>query len=555
MGKKMHHSMGLTVLVAVAALAIGAAALYGRSRKLPDKIEVVGPFEVVTHTSRYTTGWNEGSLGTGTTEHYSLRYRGQLFAFDGKAGLWGEETKRYETSRSIITFPSPEPAVVVNVGDPNNTSFFYLVREEGDQAVAQYLGESSAGVSAEWLDPPADEIPKQKSIALHRGHLEGGRWLLLGEYTVLDTRSLKSYAIKPAEHFSPNNFKTVMAMSPAGGSFVRYGCSMDPTNTDMLAVFEIESGDSYSLYIDRDRMRYNLWEEIGAAWLDHHFEWKEGTDGHLRLSERAEFEPLPYRGCLWNDHGHREYKLMPVKPEMRDRFIAFLESAYGAEIQPRTSPHSTADRFLIGQSEINVALFENSLGMWMDIGTDSQFVEEIARSFDEVLSTGELDGLFETIPADHHPPPSSATGWAANFRATVVLTEDAAAFCDLWRRPTTAGQPPIRTINHVIVGKPVCAFVLFSGCARDAEGGGSVKASFEVVRADGSTVVTANDIPMWNAPAPPETHLQMAEQRWEVVFDEEERPGTLRLRTLVCDQVADLCVELSLPFDFKAALP
>jgi hypothetical protein len=83
---------------------------------------------------------------------------------------------------------------------------------------------------------------------------------------------------------------------------------------------------------------------------------------------------------------------------------------------------------------------------------------------------------------------------------------------------------------------------------------GSVTASFDGVRADGSTVVTANDIPLWNAPAPPDTHLQTAEQRWELVF-EEEPPGTLCLRTVVCDQIADHWVELSLPFGLRNCGP
>ncbi len=54
MGKKMIFTMGLVAMAA--ALVIGAAALYRCSRKTPDKIEVVGPLEVVTHTTRYMTG-------------------------------------------------------------------------------------------------------------------------------------------------------------------------------------------------------------------------------------------------------------------------------------------------------------------------------------------------------------------------------------------------------------------------------------------------------------------------------------------------------------------
>ena len=548
MGKKMLFTLGL---IMVTALAIGAAALYVWSKRVPDKIEVIGPFEVVTHTSRYMTGWNTGDFVIATSEHYSLRYRGQLFVFDGKGGFFGEETKQYQAHNSIITFPTAEPAVVVNVGDPNNYNFYYLVREEGGKPVAQYLGQSTGGVSVSWLDPPADQALKEKSKTVHRRHLEGGRWLLLGELAVLDTANLKNYPLQAPENFSINNFKPSITMSPEQRSFVRYGSSDHESNYPMLGVFEIESGSSYTLPIHKSRMRYNEWVEIDVAWLDHHFEWKKGKDGHFRLLERMEFKPLPYTGNLTNYHGHREYKLKPIKPEMRDRFIAFLENEYGAKIQPRV-PNSSSDDFLIGQKNINVYLHENSLGIWMDRGTDNQFVEEIAKKFDEVLATRKLDDLFDTTPSDRHVPPASATVRARNFRATVVLTEDASAFQAIWNRPTTVKPPPIRTLNDVTIGKRVCAFVLFSGSTRNAKGDASLKATFDVVRPDGSIVVKSNDIPLWNALAPPETHLQMAQQRWEVVFDEEERPGTYRIRTLVCDQIAENCVELSLPFELKA---
>ncbi len=565
LGRKMLITLGL---IMATTLIISATALYGRPKKVPDKIEVIGPFEVVTHTSRFVTGWNEGQPGNATSEHYSLRYRGKLFAFEGRSGWFGLETKQYEAHNSIITFPSPKPAVVVNVGDPNNSSFYYLVREEGGKAVAQYLGESTGGVSASWLDPPADQALKEKSKTVHRRHLAGGRWLLLGELTVLDTANLKNYPLQAAENFSINNFKPSITMSPEQRSFVRFGSSNHGSHYPMLAVFEIESGSSYTLPIHRSRMRYNDWVEIDIAWFDHHFEWKKAKDGHFRLLERAQFTPLPYSGRLMvYEGGNRDYNLKPVKPEMRDRFIAFLENEYGARIQPRRSPHSSSDAFLIGQKNINVYLYEKPLGIWtlgiwidadtdsgiwIDKDTDIEMIEGIAKKFDEVLATRKLDDLFDTTPSDRHVPPASATGRAGNFRATVVLTEDDTAFQAIWYRPATVKPPPIRTLNDVTIGKRVSTFVLISGSARNAKGEASVEATFDIVRPDGSIVLTGNDIPLWNALAPPETHLEMAQTIWRFVFDEEDLPGTYRIQALVCDQIAENCVELSLPFELKA---
>jgi hypothetical protein len=365
------------------------------SKAVPDEVEVFGPFEVVTHTHRYQTGWNTGELGTATTEKYSLRYRSKPFTFEGKAGFFGSEVKMYETFNSIVTFPTTMSALVVNVGDPNNESYYYLIREKGEKAVAQYLGSSSGGVSAQWLDPPEEGTDPIANNFLHRGRLEGGRWLLLGQYTVLDTRTLEITAFSQPKGFSPNQFKPPVAMAPDEGSFVRFGSTMDMNmnNLPKLAVFEIGVGTTYTLPIDRMRMRYNDWTEIDAAWLDHHFEWKAGKDGRLRLVERGDFVPLPRRGSLTVDHGHREYRVKPVKPEMLDRVLAFLVERHGAKLQPR-EPNSSADVLIVGRDKINVMFYRDHVGVWMDLGTDDRFVEEVAAGFDEVLGTGEMDDLF-----------------------------------------------------------------------------------------------------------------------------------------------------------------
>jgi hypothetical protein len=307
--------------------------------------------------------------------------------------MFGNEVQRYETFNSVVTFHTEVPALVVNAGDPNNANFYYLVREDQGNAVVQYLGSSSGGVSAQWLDPPDGEAAAVADIALHRGRMAGGRWLLLGQYTVLDTRTLESTSFRQPEGFTPNQFKPPVAMSPDKGAFVRFGYATDASTAPRLAVFEIGSGTTYTLAIDRQRMRYNDWPEIDAAWLDRHFQWNAGADGHLRLLEREEFKPLPHRGSLTENHGYPEYTLSPVKPEMLDRVVAFLVERFGAELQPR-EPHSSSDVLLIGQHKISVMFHGESVGVWMDSGADSRLVEEVAAGFDELLRTGELDDLF-----------------------------------------------------------------------------------------------------------------------------------------------------------------
>ncbi len=92
-----------------------------------------------------------------------------------------------------------------------------------------------------------------------------------------------------------------------------------------------------------------------------------------------------------------------------------------------------------------------------------------------VMKTGERWRRQHFLPAldefyARHAPPASAAARSGDFRATLVLAEDKAAFQDVRDRPTMTREPAIRTLDHVTVGEPVHAFVLFSGCVPDAAG-------------------------------------------------------------------------------------
>ncbi len=146
------------------------------------------------------------------------------------------------------------------------------------------------------------------------------------------------------------------------------------------------------------------------------------------------------------------------------------------------------------------------------------------KTCDRVMKTGERWRRKHFLPAlnafyARHAPPASATARSEDFRATLVLAEDKAAFQDVWDRPTTAKEPAIWTLDHVVVGEPAYAFVLFSGCAPDAAGRCPLVASIEILRPDGSSLVNVPDIPLWNAPPPPVKHLQIAEQSLEIVVE------------------------------------
>ncbi len=186
--------------------------------------------------------------------------------------------------------------------------------------------------------------------------------------------------------------------------------------------------------------------------------------------------------------------------------------------------------------------------------------KDFINTCDRIMKTGEHWMREHFLPAlnafyARPAPPDSATARSEDFRATLVLAEDKAAFQDVWDRPATARLPAIWTLDHVPVGEPAYAFVLFSGCAPDAAGLCSLVASLEILRPDGSSLVSVPDIPLWNGQPPPAEHLQIAGQSLEIAIDKKEPLGTYRIRGKVCNQGSQRCVELSLPFEFVTRRP
>jgi hypothetical protein len=186
--------------------------------------------------------------------------------------------------------------------------------------------------------------------------------------------------------------------------------------------------------------------------------------------------------------------------------------------------------------------------------------KDFIKVCDRVMKTGDIWSKKHFLPAldafyARNAPPDSATARSGDFRATLVLAEDEAAFKDVWDRPVTAREPAIWTLKQITAGKSVYAFVLFSGCIPKAAIGCSVEASFEILRPDDSSFLKVPAISVWKGQAPPAKHLQMSNQSLEVIIDKKEPPGIYRIRSEVCDKGNNRCVVLELSFQIGTNNP
>lgn len=234
-----------------------------------------------------------------------------------------------------------------------------------------------------------DRHPRQGRLD-RRSFSTPGLYLLHG--ALFDTRD------RSIRTFTPDQRSVIERIPPLGGSpdghsFVRLAFEEDrPT----LVVFDIDRDSSSVVPIDGARMRYGDIDQIDPAWVTHHFAWQRGPDGHDRLVERAAFDPFPWRGTLTMDAGgYREYQLRPAREGLREALISFLESEFAAERLPPEG-YEYARQVRIDSAVVFVAWFEDQreVGLWMDRGTDSRLVADVAERFDAALRSGEYDALF-----------------------------------------------------------------------------------------------------------------------------------------------------------------
>jgi hypothetical protein len=187
-----------------------------------------------------------------------------------------------------------------------------------------------------------------------------------------------------------------VALSPDERSFVRVGFDHASPETPVLHVTDTVAGQSYAVPIDEARTRLASIEAIDPAWVAHYFEWQRGPDGIDRLAARANVTPLPYRGTLTTDHDeYREYRLHQAGQPVAEALVEFLKSGFNAEVSDRGESASWYEA-RIADRVVNVTVQANAgvVSVWMERGTDTALVADIAARFDVELATGRYDQTF-----------------------------------------------------------------------------------------------------------------------------------------------------------------
>lgn len=186
-----------------------------------------------------------------------------------------------------------------------------------------------------------------------------------------------------------------LALSPDERSLVLL--AQDSESRYFLAVADTFEERSYTLPIDRSRMRFFSPEALGPDWVAHHFEWKKDPAGHDTLTERATFEPLPFKGELQEEEYAPAYNIGPGKEPLRDAVARILVSELGAEALP-DAEYGFAKRVRLDGKVIEITVIESGPYVYVSYegsGGDLAFMRSLAVRLDAAFATRKWDAAFQ----------------------------------------------------------------------------------------------------------------------------------------------------------------
>lgn len=332
----------------------------------------------------------------------------------------------------VAVVPGPRPALLLFERRWNGATDATLAVAERDGVRVTRVPSQKEDTAV--VHPATNDPARFRSAprTYRRGRADRTLLAAPGLYVVgnalLDTRSLTLRALAPDTTVDPDVWQPPaerwppIAFSPDGRSVVRYtevyparaddveagtadSSAVDPEPRPALRVADAEAGRTYTLPIDRHRMRYGQPSELDPAWVAHHFAWVRGADGADRLARRPSFVPLPRRGYLWGTTPESpEYVVPGARPALVGEVAAVLAGALGAE--PLPAEEGSAARLRAGEWLLYVSQSSRDRGGLVVFASSAQgrprhtrgVMERVAAAVDAALATGRYDHLFAPRP-------------------------------------------------------------------------------------------------------------------------------------------------------------
>ena len=303
-------------------------------------------------------------------------------------------------------------------------SLYMIYVKDGQPMVEPVIEQSSDFASVQFLDSEGGQpgaymqvFSRSDTIGMDQlDTLQGGRYLLVSEHTVLDVHTGKQMVFNKdnnaVDNYSYPQPDGALAFSPDRKKIV-FNAAFQSWNTEQanlpdsehaLIVFDFETDKGYSvLYDDTDTRMKNI-EDITLDWFNTYFEWNANGDT-LSLKK---WDNLPYWTGSFKEKDNYYY-LYPVKasmlPVFRDFVLQQMEWNASNILSDTTTEYSGRTIEVgSGAMKLDIVFKEDeqqisfSRGLYENDSPEYKaMVEKIARAFDAELSSGKHQEHFGRI--------------------------------------------------------------------------------------------------------------------------------------------------------------
>lgn len=371
----------------------------------PVRVQQFGGFEIATIASSVSAWVLSGEPRTwSAAAKFAIRHGGTPVVIASDSSDPGREI-RYEQVDAVALLPGADTALLALVNGVSGSGEVWLV-EEGDGGVrTRYVGGGGNWNTLPLVTNDNALFARNRSNELH-GRVDEQRFAVPGLYllpgALFDTRTRAARAFDTEGSYNILDHVPPLGVSPDERSFVRVGYDPDSSDIKVLEVFPTDGARRYRLPLDLYRMRVGQADDLTPADVLGAFEWKRGADGKDHLVPRAHPEPRPYTGVMSsNSPGYREYRVHLATEGLRRAMIDWLVNDLGGEPLPVDSGAYAEEVRVRGQVvHLSWSESDGHVGVWVDSGTNTDIVLEIARRFNAALATGRYDRFFVTRPPE-----------------------------------------------------------------------------------------------------------------------------------------------------------
>ncbi len=350
----------------------------------PVRVDQVGPFEVATISNYFFT--------TGDTPEFSAYSRFRVSLGGAPVPVAGEIS-------GLAVVPGDPPALLASVEAPDETQGIWLVTAGADGPRVERVSTGQLPTDPMLITSDPARFRASRDRTGPRGWIDRTSFAEPGLYrfwdAIFDSRTRHATPLTLPEDPFPLPSPGLLTVSPDERSVV-WLAHADGEAHPVLGVTDYVAKESYTLPIDRMRMRYGTDDSLDPAWVAHHFAWERGAGGVDRLVERKAFTPLPYRveRSAGKPGEWQGLTLRPGGEALRSAIVAAMVAELGAERAPG-GPDDTRTSLRLEGMDLGATVIESE--GYVSISTyhgDPAAMARIADRLDALLATGRFDSLF-----------------------------------------------------------------------------------------------------------------------------------------------------------------